>query len=518
MDVVCSGKTCSHRETTQLPVAPDPTALPRDPEIAAMLEAAGVWMWEADLIEETTVYQDGFWEQYGFEPNSLVETFDFLRVVQNEDKREMTRAWRAHLDGETPLYESEWRLRTPDGGVRWISARGKIFERDAEGRPAKMVGIYRDITQARESEHSLAASAAELDAIFRSARHGLALISADFTVLRANAQARSLVKVFTGIELHDGDSILDLPGAAPDRPITRDIQAVFAGREVPERTLFVSASHHWVELAYAPVGDLEGALIGVVVTLRDVTEQRRLEQTRVQTLRMESMGLMASGIAHDFNNLLGAIIGNIDVACLDVSDPEVSESLSEARSAAQRAAELVDQLLAFANQHEPIVRPVDVSRLTAEIIRYARKIPGRAITITEELTPGLPQIDADATQLRQLVLNLLVNAIDATRERGSLITVRTFAVEHPEDVASDLVASPRPAPRYLALQVSDDGPGMDEATRAQIFDPFFSTKPNGHGLGLATVLGAARAHGGTVAVESTPGNGATFTVFLPAPP
>lgn len=497
-------------------LTPEPTALPRDPEVIALLEAAGVWMWESDLIEETTLFQDGFWEQYGFDPGSMVETFDFLRVVQNEDKREMTRAWRAHLDGETPVYESEWRLRTPSGAVRWISARGKVFERDAEGRPAKMVGIYRDITQTRESEHGLAASAAELDAIFRSARHGLALVSSDFKVLRANDQARALVTQFSGTEIHDGESILDLPSALPDRPVSKDIQGVFAGREVPDRTLFASASQHWVELAYAPVGDAEGALIGVVVTLRDITEQRRLEQSRVQALRMESMGLMASGIAHDFNNLLGAIIGNIDVACMDVSDPEVSESLSEARSAAQRAAELVNQLLAFANQNEPIVRPVDVSALTAELVRYARKIPGRAITITEELTAGLPQIEADATQLRQLMLNLLVNAIDATRERGTKITVRTFAVEHPEDVAGELVIAPRPAPSYLVLQVSDDGPGMDEATCGQIFDPFFSTKPNGHGLGLATVLGAARAHGGTVAVQSAPGQGATFTVFLPA--
>jgi signal transduction histidine kinase len=259
----------------------------------------------------------------------------------------------------------------------------------------------------------------------------------------------------------------------------------------------------------------DGTSLGVAVTLRDVTERKRMEETRLQALRLESMGLMAGGIAHDFNNLLAVIVGNIEIAKLAVLDAETAEGLDEARAAAQRASELVQQLLAFAAQHEPILTSVDLSALTGEIVRYARRIPGKDVTFRQDLAAGLPTIDADATQLRQLVLNLLVNAIDAAGETKGEITVTTRVVTDPRTATRDLVIMERPAPAYLWLQVSDNGSGMSQETRARIFEPFYSTKPRGHGLGLATVLGAVRSHGGTLSVESAPGEGARFNIFLP---
>ena len=495
----------------------DPSsALPKDPEVIALLEAAGVWMWETNLAQETTTFQHGFWEQYGYDTDAVEETFEFIRLVEREDIPGIVSAWRAHLEDGAPLYESEWRLRLPDGGHRWIRARGKVYERDATGKASLLVGIYRDITDERAAELDLRTSAAELDAVFRGAPHGLALVGPDMRILRFNDKANAIIRLFAPSDLRIGFKILDLPPVEADRPVMDDIRRVLAGVRVPDRTMYLVSSAQYIEFTYAAVEGITGGIAGAVISLRNVTDRVRSEQTRAQAMRLESMGLMASGVAHDFNNLLAAIVGNIDVARDDVHNLDAAEGLSDARGAALRASEMVNQLLSFAGQTEPVSAAVDVSALVAEIARYARRMPGATATISEELAPDLPEISADATQLRQVVLNLVVNALDATREQGSTVTVRTRLVEEIEPAGGPVLEGKR-AGRYLVLEVEDDGPGMDEPTRHRIFDPFFTTKPNGHGLGLASVLGAVRGHGGTLTVRSEPGSGATFTVYLPLP-
>ena len=493
--------------------SPSPTVLPRDPRVIALLETAGVWMWETDLAQETTTFQDGFWEQYGVQRADVEETFEFIRVMEREDMPAVVKAWRAHLDGDAPLYESEWRLRLPGGGHRWISARGRVFERDATGKPVRLVGIYRDVSNERAAEEELRTSAAELDALFGGAPHGIVLIAPDLTVVRLNDQARTLIRLFSDAEVGPGFDIRQLARKGPERPVLEDILKVLTGERVPDRTVRLSPSQQHIEVTYAPIGD---GGVGAVVTVRDVSERVRGEQSRAQALRLESLGLMAGGVAHDFNNLLAAIVGNIDVALVDMKTGDAAEGLAEARSAALRASEMVNQLLAFAGQNEPVASDVDVSDLVAEIVRYARRIPGVTATIEEELAAALPEIRADSTQLRQVALNLIVNALDATRESGSRVTVRTRLATQVQQAGGPVLEG-RQAARYLVMEVEDDGPGMDEPTRHRIFDPFFTTKPDGHGLGLASVLGAVRAHGGTLTVLSELGHGARFTVYLPLP-
>ncbi|MGE0601787.1 MAG: ATP-binding protein [Dehalococcoidia bacterium] len=495
----------------------DPIALMGDPVVRAMLDAGGVSLWDADLVSETTVYQEGFWERYGYTPEQLTETFDFLGVVYSRDKRALARAWRQHVEGETESYEAQWRLRTASGEWRWIQSRGKVIERDASGNATRMVGAYTDITELKQSELDLKESAAELDAVFRSSRDGLAVVSVSLDLTHVNEAALELTEKFYGRRVAVGESVRVLPATGPDLPVLTDINLVLSGRaDVPPRIIEGPRGTGWLEFSYSPVFDDDGLILGAALTLRDITEKTRLEQSRVQALRLESMGLMAGGIAHDFNNLLAAIVGNIEVAQMSVENPETRESLDDARQAAQRASELVHQLLAFAGKHDPIVEPIDLSALAAELVRYAGKMPGKRVPILDDLPTGLPEIDGDATQIRQLVLNLLVNAIDATRESGTCIRVRTWAVGSPREVTTDLVIPERPAPRFVALEVSDDGLGMDAETRTRVFDPFFTTKDTGHGLGLASVLGTVRAHGGTLSLQSEPGAGATFIVFLPA--
>lgn len=488
----------------------------RDPVVLAMLDAGGIALWDADLLAETTVYQAGFWERYGYDPQRLTETFDFLSVVHSRDRRTIARAWREHVEGETEIYEAKWRLRTASGEWRWIQARGKVVERDAAGIATRMVGAYVDITSSRQSELDLQESTAELEAVFRSSRDGLAVISPSHILLRANEAALEHIERFTGVRLAEGDSIARVPPFAADRPIITDLTLALAGRtDLPTRTVPGITEAGWLEFSYSPVFDADGLSLGVAITIRDITEKTRSEEARLQTLRLESMGLMASGFAHDFNNMIGAIVGNIDLATLTAADPETVESLTDARAATRRASELVQQLLAFAGDREPIVNAVDIAALTTEIVRYAKKIPNNRVPIRVELPAGLPRISGDANQLRQMLLNLLVNALDATSESGSAVEVRARVVRNPREVTSDLIIPERPAENFIALEIRDDGPGMNPETRERLFDPFYTTKPTGHGLGLPSVLSTVRNHGGTLAVHSEPGRGACFTVFLP---
>ena len=487
-----------------------------DPAVRSLLEASGVWLWDCDLRTDITDYQEGFWEHYGHDPSAMTETFEFLSVMHNRDIRGVTKAWRAHIDGEADDYKAQWRLRTGWGEWRWIQAYGRVVERDSDGKATRMVGAYTDVTMAKKAQTELAGSNAEMDAIFRGARDGLVLVGPDLKVLRANQSAIDTIEAFSGYRLFEGDDILNVPSVSPDRPVISDIREALAGRrDVPDRTFPSQSGAMWLEFSYQPIYLDSGSILGAAVTLRDVTEKRRMEHTRAQALRMESIGLMAGGIAHDFNNMLSAIVGNVELARMSVADPDVRSTLEDARAAADRASELVAQLLQFAGKHEPVMSDVDVSALAREICRYARRIPGTQVPLREELASGLPFISGDATQLRQLILNLVVNALEATREQGTQVTVRTMLVPNPETLVPDMLLEPRPAPSYLALQVCDDGPGMDQFTLDHLWDLFFTTKPTGHGLGLPGVLGTVRSHGGTLSVQSEPAKGATFTVLLP---
>jgi PAS domain S-box-containing protein len=497
---------------------PHPPAADPDPDVLRIaVEAAGLWPWRADLVADTTVFQDGFWETFGHHHDGPVETFDFLPHMHRGDQKAVTRAWRAHLDGETEMYESEWRLRTATGEWRWIRSRGKVTERAPGGAHLRMVGVYMDVTREKQAQQALAESRAETEAVFRGSRDAMMIVDSSLVIRRINARAGRLFERVTGTAVVEGTGLLDYPFFRESRPFLNEVQNALSGKtfSIEREFRIPGLAPGWVEGAFSPVLGIRGEVIGATVAIRDITERKRLEQARVQALKLESLGLMASGIAHDFNNLLTVIAANIELAAMDATPDELDDYLAEARGAATRASELVEQLLTFAGKRERNTGPVDVSALAAEVAAYARKLPGAPIRIDQEFAQ-VPPVEADAVQLRQLVLNLLVNAVEATRGAGSRIVVRTATVDDPGQAAPSPLVQARPASKYVMVQVTDDGAGIDAETRTRIFDPFFTTKEAGHGLGLASALGAVRAHGGAIALESEPGRGSTFTVLLPA--
>jgi len=241
-------------------------------------------------------------------------------------------------------------------------------------------------------------------------------------------------------------------------------------------------------------------------------ERRNLEEQVQQSQRLESLGLLAGGVAHDFNNLLTGILGNASLV-LDMLNPsEPARSiLQSVIQASERAADLTRQLLAYAGKGRFFVRPVDISTLVREISELMRTSLPKKVRFLLDLADQLPPVEADSTQIQQLVMNLVLNAGEAIGDAAGTVHVITRLETRSLNGATNAAVG-----RHVCIEVRDTGCGMDEATRAQIFDPFYSTKFTGRGLGLAAALGIARSHQGQIDVETAPGAGSTFRVWLPA--
>ena len=259
----------------------------------------------------------------------------------------------------------------------------------------------------------------------------------------------------------------------------------------------------------------EGTPIGIVGVATDITERLAIEDHLRQAQKLESIGTLAGGIAHDFNNILTVILGYTELAFQEAaSNPPLLELLGEVKSAGLRARSLINQILAFSRIGETNIAPVQFHVIIKETVKLLQATLPATIEVRQDIrSHGL--VMADATQLHQVLMNLCTNAYHAMRETGGVLTVRLSEVSL--DRRSRTAYPDLPPGRYCRLEVSDTGIGMDEDTKARIFDPYFTTKEKGEGtgLGLAVTYGIVKNHDGGIYVESEPGRGSTFVVLLP---
>ena len=269
----------------------------------------------------------------------------------------------------------------------------------------------------------------------------------------------------------------------------------------------------------------QGRVIRVVGAAMDVTEQHdaaeekaRIENRLQETQKLESLGILAGGIAHDFNNLLTGILGNASLARMDTpEDSSVQHNLEAIEKTSRRAAELCKQMLAYSGKGRFVVQRLDLSEIVEETAQLIRPSIGRYATVEYHLGRDLPAILADATQMRQIVMNLVINASDALGDAVGIIDIRTGVMHADAVYLAGTTHSPDTPPGdYVFFEIRDTGCGMTADTLKKIFNPFFTTKFTGRGLGLAAVLGIVRGHGGALKVVSEAGKGSTFTLLLPA--
>ena len=251
---------------------------------------------------------------------------------------------------------------------------------------------------------------------------------------------------------------------------------------------------------------------------RSENERLTLERQVLQAQKMESLGVLAGGIAHDFNNLLIGIIGYADLTLLlSKSSPQKAESyIKKIKETALCLSDLTKQMLAYSGRGRFVVHPINITQIVLEIQKILNLPFSKKITVEYDLSAGLPFMEGDRNQQHQIVMNLITNAAEAIGDQVGLISVKTGIMEASCDyLSSAVVGDDLPAGRYIYLQVSDTGCGMDQETQSRIFEPFFTTKFSGRGLGLAAVLGIIRGHKGAIIVESRPGQGTTFRVLYP---
>ena len=414
----------------------------------------------------------------------------------------------AHADGRTLLLE--------------ISEK-PIFK---EGKVIGIQGVAQDITEKKGLEEAILASRDNLNRILDQTPLAVMVLDArgnlvdvneawlrlfgatekNQVVGKINAFHSKFIKSVGLSELiasvYDGQ-IVDVP------PITIDPRS--ARPELP-----LNGVERSVHVRMFPVIDRNGGLVNVVAMMEDVTEKRRLEEQLVQSQKMESIGLLAGGIAHDFNNILGGILGYASFVKSQVSKQEkIYPHLETIERSALRAAELTSQLLAFARGGKYVVGPMYINDLVHETAELLRGTIEKNISVETRLDSVSPVIEADASQMQQVLMNLCVNARDAMPGGGTL-TISTRCLREPDSFLRSLRSGQQDS--FVCIDISDTGIGIDKAIRGKIFDPFFTTKEKGKGtgLGLATVYGIVRNHGGYINVESEVGTGTTFSVYIPA--
>ena len=278
-------------------------------------------------------------------------------------------------------------------------------------------------------------------------------------------------------------------------------------------------------LAYsAPLRDGEKRIRGAVGAFIDITirkqaelERQLIERKMLETQKLESLGVLAGGIAHDFNNLLTGVVGNASLARMQI-DPAspLAENLDQIQQVALQAGDLCRQLLAYAGKGRFVVESVDFSRVVRESDYLLQSSVSKSAVLTYELADQLPKVKADASQLRQIVMNLVINASEALEGKSGVIRIQTGRVLADRHYLDHTLGAPElPVGDYVFLEVGDNGCGIPADKLGRIFEPFFTTKFTGRGLGLAAVLGIIRSHRGALKVYSEVGQGTTFKILLP---
>lgn len=441
----------------------------------------------------------------GYRPEEMLgrSVFDFLHPNDVAGARATLEEVVAHPG---LMLTAEVRFRHRDGRWRWLEGTGGVLSRD--GQRLGILVNSRDITERRAVQRALSESEESFRNLFDSVTEMIFIQGDDRLLINVN-QATCAILGYSREELI-GKSPAEL--AASEQEDTRHhFQAVLRGesRHFEWRARRSDGSTALTEISLTP-----GRYMGQDVVIgvgRDVTGQRRLEERLLQAQKLEAVGRLAGGVAHDFNNVLTAILGNAQMLLAERRDDEMlTEDLTSIMEAAQRASALTRQLLAFGRQQ--IIRPriVDLNDVIRRAEKLVRPLLGEARRLELRLSDELPNVESDPGQLEQILLNLVMNAVEATADDGMIRLTTTVRAVEGGGTESDA-----PPGLYVVLRVEDDGSGMTAEVRAQAFEPFYTTKTHGSGLGLSTVYGIVRQSGGHIAIESAAGAGTRVDVLLP---
>jgi len=468
----------------------------------------GIWKW--NFLTNELFFSPRYYTMLGYGPDEFPASYEsWVNLIHPDDLETTLSVAENYLKTKPDTYENEFRMKTKSGYYRWFRTTARVAERSENGEAVRMIGNHQDITEQKLSKDALQESDEKYRSMMESMKDPIYICSQDYRVEYMNP---SMIQR-TGCDatgekcfkaLHDLDE--KCPWCMHDEAQQPEYCEADIVSPKDNRSYHVSAS---------PIIHGDGTTSKMTV-LRDTTDLKKLETELHQAQKMEAIGTLAGGIAHDFNNILGGIIGYAELAKMKAPEgSNVIAYLDKMIKSSDRAADLIKQILTLSRQHKQKQRPVQVRHIIKETLSLLRATLPTTIEIRQDLAKDAGVVNADPTQMHQVIMNLATNAGHAMQEDGGVLEVTLANVELDDLSAEkhlDLAAG-----SYLRLTVSDTGHGMTSEIRERIFDPYFTTKDTGEGtgLGLSVAHGIVKTHGGTITVYSEMGKGTTFHVYLP---
>ncbi len=453
----------------------------------------------------------------GYSPKDLVgnRTLSYADLIHPEDLGRVRDQVQEALTAAAP-FELEYRIRTRSGDEKWVWERGIGVPLQGAGE-INLEGFISDVTERKQMEHALQESEQRYRAVIENLQIGISVINPKMEIIAINRFFQKIYPhVRPGLGQRCHEMYNDPPGSSPCSycPCVTTFQDGMVHESVTETPAGDGIRNY--RIVSCPIKDAQGHVELVVELVEDITEKRALQLQLAQAQKMEAVGTLAGGIAHDFNNLLTVVMGfsELLLAEKELDDQEYAD-LQKIFHAAKNGAELVQRLLTFSRKVEPKPIPLNLNMRIVQVGKLLRRTIPKMIDIQMDLSEDLAEINADPTQMEQVLMNLGVNARDAMPDGGKL-TLGTKNVTLDEEYCG--IHSEAKPGKYVLLAVSDTGHGMNRVTIDHIFEPFYTTKElgRGTGLGLAMVYGIVKQHGGYITCYSEVEHGTTFNVYFPA--
>ena len=485
----------------------------REKQLAESQRIAHVGSWEHNLKTGDVFWSDELFRLFGLDPETDPADFRvFFEMIHPDEKPLLKKSIDKALRGEKP-FSIDYRFIVKDGMTRIIHAQAELVC-DEAGDPVILSGTAQDITERKKAEERIRESEEFIRSILDTVDEGFIVVDPDFRILTANKAYCDQLGVcdeeITGRHCYEMSHRTSRPCHEQGEDCV--VRLVFADGQ-PHGAIHRHADRDghllFVETKGYPIKDASGNVTSVIETVNNITEKHLLEEERLKSQKLESIGTLAGGLAHDFNNLLQGIFGYISMAKTSLEQKEKAlRMLEESENALEQAVSLTKQLLTFSRGGRPVKKRISLLPVIDNAAKFA--LSGSRSGYRLDIEPDLWHVDADAGQLGQVIQNMVLNAEQAMPEGGNvIITARN--VGRADKCHAELAAG-----THVEISIQDSGIGIPEKYLPKIFDPYFTTKEKGSGLGLATSYSIIRSHGGVISVFSVPGNGTTFYIYLPA--
>ena len=475
--------------------------------LSKTLMAANDGMWDWDLISNKVYFDPRYYEMAGYEIDEFPYEFnEFQKRIHPDDVKNVFSQIQQHFEGKTDRFHVEFRLKKKNGDWLWVLGRGLIVERNKNNKPLRFIGTHTDITERKKTEKELS----KLSAAVTQSPSVIAITNLKGDFEYVNPKFTEL----TGYTLEEvkgkNPSILK-SGEQPDELYAELWKTISSGKKW--RGEFHNKKKNgelfWESASVSPIFDEHGKIINYVKVAEDITDKKRIEKELFKMDKLKSIGTLAGGIAHDFNNILTGIYGYVSLALIKLDENHPSyHFLTQTEKSLERATKLTKQLLTFSKGGTPIKENVNLSKIIEETVIF--DLSGSNVKPVFNFAENLMKANVDKSQMEQVFSNLAINARQASPNGGHLyISITNSSIKNGE------VLDLEPG-KYLKITVQDEGTGIPKKYIDKIFEPYFTTKKTGNGLGLATTYSIIKKHNGHLSIESEVGKGTKFTIYLPA--